>query len=110
MRRAIAIVAAAVAALLASPGSGAEKRIAAQEVKGCVAAGVEAGCLVLRDVDQGTFTLVFPSGAKDRPKPGMAIAAKGTPSNALGICMQGKAFEVKEWREIQLPCAGGEKE
>ncbi len=81
---------------------------AAQETKpvkgqGCVAAGVEASCLVVKDVNTGVlYNLIF-KGAK--PEAGTGIEFTGVPSDMMTTCMQGKPLEVSSWSRVDaLKC------
>jgi hypothetical protein len=70
---------------------------------GCVAAGVEKGCLVLKDAETGTLYEVFFTGA--RPAPGTPIQFTGTFNrHTVSYCMQGKPVRVKEWHQISMHC------
>jgi hypothetical protein len=70
---------------------------------GCVETGVEAGCLVLRDLNDNTklYSLHFASDKK--PGPGTAIAFEGTKMGA-DICMQGTPIAVSKWTELKMKC------
>lgn len=70
---------------------------------GCVEAGVEAECLVLKDSKSGTLYNLFVKGKK--PDPGMAIQFSGTAHDGPTTCMQGKAVDVKEWKQIKMRCS-----
>ena len=72
---------------------------------GCVEAGVEAGCLVLRDEKTGTlYNLYFSMPRK--PVPGMGIRFRGTKKGGATICMQGEPIEVGNWSRAELACSG----
>jgi hypothetical protein len=81
---------------------------AAQEPKpvkgqGCVAAGVEASCLVVKDVKTGVLYNLFFKGTK--PAIGAGIEFTGVPSDMMTICMQGKPLEVSTWSRVDsLKC------
>jgi hypothetical protein len=84
---------------------------AAQEPKpvkgqGCVAAGVEAACLVVKDVKTGVlYNLIF-KGTK--PEVGTGIEFTGVPSDMMTTCMQGKPLQVSSWSRVDaLKCASG---
>jgi hypothetical protein len=85
---------------------------AAQEPKpvkgqGCVAAGVEANCLVLKDVKTGVLYNLYFKGTK--PEIGAGIEFKGTARDPFTICMQGKPVEVTVWSRVDsLQCASGQ--
>lgn len=60
-------------------------------LSGTVRAGVEAGCLVLRD--DGTLYLLLDD--QDRMKPGEKVTVTGyVEKDAMSYCMQGKPFRV----------------
>jgi hypothetical protein len=69
---------------------------------GCVSAGVEGGCFVLRDLKSGTtFNLFF----KDTfPTLDTAISFQGTENDNPNFCMQGRAVDVTKWTPIRLHC------
>jgi hypothetical protein len=81
---------------------------AAQEPKpvkgqGCVAAGVEASCLAVKDVKTGVLYNLFFKGTK--PAVGTGIEFTGVPRDMMTICMQGTPLEVTEWsRADSLKC------
>jgi len=82
--------------------------VAAQEPKpvkgqGCVAAGVEASCLVVKDVKTGVlYNLIF-KGAK--PDAGTGIEFTGVPRDMMTTCMQGTPLEVSNWSRVDsLKC------
>ena len=77
--------------------------------EGCVEAGAEAGCLVVKDVKSGKlYNLLF----KDRhPKVGEGIEFNGVLHEGVTMCMQGTAVEVSNWaRKDSLKCDPGDKE
>ena len=68
---------------------------------GCVEKGVEQKCLVLTDIKtKKGYSLHF--GAK-APNVGTAIEFKGE-SGDVDICQQGAVVNVKDWKQIRLPC------
>ena len=70
---------------------------------GCVAAGVEAGCLVLTESKTRTlYNLFFGRGKK--PEIGAAIRFTGTEHDGPTTCMQGKAVNVTKWAPIKMSC------
>ncbi len=81
---------------------------AAQEPKpvtgqGCVTAGVEASCLVVKDVKTGVLYNLFFKGSK--PEAGTGIEFTGVPSDMMTTCMQGKPLEVSSWSRVDaLKC------
>jgi hypothetical protein len=65
------------------------------KVTGCVAAGVEAGCLVLRTITSKTYNI---SAAKPTPTPGSYGEVAGTlKSGAITTCMQGEVIDPAVW-------------
>jgi hypothetical protein len=75
--------------------------------EGCVEAGVEAGCLMVKDVKSGSLYNIMIKGP--RPPVGDGIIFVGVPFDGLTYCMQGIALEVIHWAPKQsLPCARGE--
>jgi len=82
---------------------------AAQEPKpvkgqGCVAAGVEASCLVVKDVKTGVLYNLFFKGTK--PGVGTGIDFTGVPRDMMTICMQGTPLEVSNWSRVDaLECS-----
>jgi hypothetical protein len=84
---------------------------AAQEPKpvkgqGCVAAGVEASCLVVKDVKTGVLFNLFFKGTK--PEVGTGIEFTGVPSDMMTTCMQGKPLQVSDWSRVDaLKCPSG---
>jgi hypothetical protein len=69
---------------------------------GCVEAGVEAGCLVLKDTKTKTLYNLFFSGRG--PAPGAAIQFTGAANGGVNVCMQGKPVDVKKWAQLKMPC------
>jgi hypothetical protein len=83
--------------------------VTAQEPKpvkgqGCVAAGVEASCLVVKDVKTGVlYNLIF-KGTK--PAAGTGIEFTGVPRDMMTTCMQGTPLEVSSWSRVDaLKCS-----
>ena len=75
--------------------------------QGCVQAGVEAHCLVLKDADSGkTYNLLIRG---QRPRTGIGITFTGVPFRGITSCMEGVAVSVSEWsRNEDLACGSGE--
>lgn len=70
---------------------------------GCVAAGVEASCLVVKDVKTGVEYNLFFKGTK--PAVGTGIEFTGVASDKMTTCMQGKPLEVSSWSRVDsLKC------
>jgi hypothetical protein len=75
--------------------------------EGCVEAGVEVGCLMVKDVKSGSLYNIMIKGS--RPQVGDGIDFIGVPFNGVSICMQGIALEVIQWAPKEsLQCARGE--
>ncbi len=62
---------------------------------GCVEPGVEASCLVLKDVKTGALYNLIISGKK--PAVGTAIRFAGTRFDGMTVCMQGQPVKVSKW-------------
>jgi hypothetical protein len=96
MKRIVCAVAAmalvgAVAAAGAAPAPDA-KQITA---RGCVQAGVEHRCLVLKDVESGKLFELLIKGAG--PDIGTGIEFTGKPYGGTTACMQGSPVQVTSW-------------
>ncbi|MGP8253224.1 MAG: hypothetical protein ACLQHF_14435 [Terracidiphilus sp.] len=75
--------------------------------QGCVASGVEAGCLVLKDSGSGILYDLLISGA--RPQVGEGIEFTGIPHDGPTICMQGTPVKVTQWaRKDSIKCPPNE--
>ena len=69
---------------------------------GCVSKGVEAGCLILKDMNQKTVYNVFFKGKK--PGIDTAISFQGQVHSGMTMCMQGTAVDVTKWHQVKLHC------
>jgi len=71
---------------------------------GCVRAGVEAGCKMLRDTRTNELYSLFFSGDND---PGLNIAIRftGNAHDGPSACMQGKPIEVVKWSKMKMNCS-----
>ena len=70
---------------------------------GCVERGVELGCLVLNDLEQGkTYNLFFRTEKK--PRPGGAISFTGFRHDGPTACMQGMPVNVTKWAPAKMKC------
>ncbi|HXZ28648.1 MAG TPA: hypothetical protein VEG08_11700 [Terriglobales bacterium] len=67
---------------------------------GKVEAGVEGGCLVLRDTKDHKLYNIFTSTG-DVPKPGDEISFSGTQHDGPTACMEGIAVDVGSWKLIK---------
>lgn len=73
---------------------------------GCVRAGVESGCLILKSFkDKTTYSLHFP---KERPDPDTAISFEGK-GGGVDTCMQGIVVNVTKWMPLKMKCPSAEK-
>jgi hypothetical protein len=71
--------------------------------EGCVEAGVEARCLVVRDVRAGKLYNILVGDP--RPTLGEGIEFTGTLRQGANVCMQGAAIEVERWaRKDTIKC------
>jgi hypothetical protein len=108
MKRFVLVMAAitfAGAALIA--GAGRAQESGKVRAEGCVEPGVEAGCLVVKDVKSGKLYNVMIK--KPRPEIGAGIEFTGVLHDGLTVCMQGIAVEVTTWApKNSLNCAKSE--
>lgn len=74
---------------------------------GCVEAGVEAGCLVLKDTKTGTLYNLFFQGTP--PAINTAIRFTGTLHEGPTTCQQGTPVDVKKFTPIQQSCSASSK-
>jgi hypothetical protein len=81
------------------PKSGAPNTVSGA---GCISKAVEAGCLILKDLNQKTEYNVFFKGKK--PNIGTAISFQGQPHSGMTTCMQGTAVDVIQWHQVKLHC------
>jgi hypothetical protein len=74
--------------------------------QGCVTAGVEAHCFVVRDLKSGRlFNLIFRG---IQPALGTGIEFDALPHQGASTCMQGTALDVTAWaRKDTLKCKPG---
>jgi hypothetical protein len=71
-------------------------------VEGCVEAGVESGCLVLRATDGEVYNV---TAAKPTPAIGVYGEIVGTiESDAMSFCMQGPIVSPATWTAKQGAC------
>jgi hypothetical protein len=71
-------------------------------VTGCVATGVEAGCLVLRTPTGKAYNI---SSAKPRPVPGSYGTVEGTLKNGvITFCQQGEVINPAKWVMASQSC------
>jgi hypothetical protein len=99
----------AVAAMMLAVTAGASSAGPAPEPKqvraeGCVEAGVEMRCLVLKDVKSGKLYNLLVK--EPRPNIGDGIEFTGVPFDGVTYCMQGIAVKVTDWkRKDSLKCS-----
>ena len=102
----------AVAAMMLAVAAGASSAGPAPEPKqmraeGCVEAGVEMRCLVLKDMKSGKLYNLLVK--EPRPNVGDGIEFTGVPFDGVTYCMQGTAVKVTDWkRKDSLKCSLGE--
>jgi hypothetical protein len=70
--------------------------------EGCVEPGVEARCLVVKDVRSGEQFDLFVKGVQ--PEIGSGIEFVGVPHHGMTTCMQGTAVDVQAWAHKNLKC------
>jgi hypothetical protein len=71
--------------------------------EGCVEAGVEPRCLIVRDVAHAKLYNILVG--TPRPTPGEGIEFTGIVHQGPTVCMQGTAIEVEHWqRKESLKC------
>ncbi len=63
--------------------------------EGCIEQGVEAGCLVVKDMKSGKLYNILVKGL--RPGVGEGIEFTGAPHDGPTACMQGVAVDVINW-------------
>lgn len=75
--------------------------------EGCVVAGIQPHCIVLRDQKSGhLYDLQFKG---DRPPAGLGIEFTGVPHQGATACMQGTPVDVSNWaRKASLKCVPGQ--
>lgn len=113
-RSTMKLAAIAVAALLLAGVAAGQKKSKAEPAgktitgSGCVEAGVEAGCLVLKDTKTGTlYNLFFKSNP---PAINTAIRFTGTQHDGPTTCMQGTPVDVKTFTRIKMQCSAAATE
>lgn len=75
--------------------------------QGCVASGVEAGCLVVKDSGSGVLYNLLIVGT--RPKVGQGIEFTAIPYDGLTMCMQGTPVKVTQWaQKDSIKCPANE--
>ncbi len=79
----------------------------AVHAEGCVEAGIESRCLILRDFKTGrVYDLLFKA---ERPPVGLGIEFSGVLHPGPSACMQGIAVDVTTWaRKASIKCVPGQ--
>ena len=76
--------------------------------EGCVEPGVEAGCLVVKDMKDGKLYSILVKGL--RPEIGEGIEFTGARHEGPTSCMQGIAVDVIKWTQKKsLKCSRDDK-
>jgi hypothetical protein len=97
MKRILLAVAAMLLAVTATAfGAGPAPQPKQVHVEGCVEAGVEMRCLVLKDVKSGKLYNLLVK--EPQPKIGEGIELTAVPFDGMTYCMQGIAVQVTEWK------------
>jgi hypothetical protein len=93
-----------LAMLAPSQGKQSKPASPAKDVQGsgCVEAGVEAGCVVLKDFKTHKLYNLFFSA--DKPAIGTAIHFVGKTHDGPTICMQGQPVEITKWNKLKTEC------
>ena len=73
--------------------------------EGCVESGVEARCLVVKDVQSGALFNLSVKGVQ--PEIGSGIDFVGVVHHGMSTCMQGTAVDVLSWAHKDLKCTQG---
>ncbi|HEY2469633.1 MAG TPA: hypothetical protein VGI45_17565 [Terracidiphilus sp.] len=73
--------------------------------EGCVEAGVETRCLVVKDVRTGALFELFFKGIQ--PAMGTGIEFSGVPHHGITTCSQGTVLDVLNWVHKDLKCTEG---
>jgi hypothetical protein len=92
-------------ALAASPLTASAAAAPDQQIKGrgCVEAGVDTSCLMVKDVQNGRLYSLQIRGV--RPPVGIGIDFAGAPFSGVNTCMQGTPVLVSTWtRNETLQC------
>jgi hypothetical protein len=75
--------------------------------QGCVQPGVEASCLVVKDVKSGVLYNLLVK--EPRPAVGTGIEFNGVPFDGMTTCMQGTPVSVTTWaRKDSIKCTPAE--
>jgi hypothetical protein len=100
----LAVAAMMLTGAAAAPGAGPATEQKQVRAEGCVEAGVEMRCLVLKDVKSGKLYNLLVK--EPRPKIGEGIELTGVPFDGVTYCMQGTTVHVTDWtRKDSLQCS-----
>ena len=100
----LAIVAMMLTVTAAASGAGPAPEPKQVRAEGCVEAGVEMRCLVLKDVKSGKLYNLLVK--EPRPNIGDGIEFTGVPFDGVTYCMQGIAVKVTDWtHKDSLQCS-----
>jgi hypothetical protein len=103
----LAVAAMMLAVTAAASGAGPAPEQKQVRAEGCVEAGVEMRCLVLKDVKSGKLYNLLVK--EPRPKIGEGIEFTGVPFDGVTYCMQGTAVRVTDWKHKEsLQCSKSE--
>jgi hypothetical protein len=103
----LTVVAMMLVVTAAASGAGPAPEPKQARGEGCVEAGVEMSCLVVKDVKSGKLYNLLVK--EPRPKIGDGIEFAGMPFDGVTSCMQGIAVKVTDWkRKDSLKCSQGE--
>ncbi len=108
-RMACLLAATALAAFAATATAGPAPGAKPVHGQGCVEAGVEAGCLVVKDAKSGVLYNLLIKGT--HPAIRVGIDFTGVPHDGPTICMQGVALDVTNWARVDsLKCVPGQNQ
>jgi hypothetical protein len=99
--RAGAILSIAVLATMMPAQDKKKEEIREVRAIGCVRAGVEAGCLMLKTLDGETTYNIF---ANPRPALGTVISIEGTAFRGVTSCNEGIPITVTKWEATGEKC------
>ena len=89
-----------LAAGQSSPAGSSHARSKTIQKSGTVEAGVEGGCLLVRDArDHKLYNVLFVTGKK--PNAGEEISFTGKLSGGATTCMEGIAVTVTSWKPVK---------
>jgi hypothetical protein len=107
MRVLLVVATMTLIATVAASGTGPAPEPKQVRAEGCVEAGVEMRCLVLKDIKSGRLYNLLVK--EPRPNIGDGIQFTGVPFDGVTYCMQGIAVKVTDWkRKESLKCSKAE--